>query len=839
MNSKLLVFIMCLLIALSGVACSVKNASVEKFQRDFFVGTMWWQNALNQKTAEGKPAYWNNSIFSELNAKFASVIFRLRDEEIAKQINGGKKVSNMNVSGWVQPYKLAQAAIDSAQAGLEEAIAMGIMVLPSVNSLMFCSTAYEDLGLNPDDFYGKLANGKYPAYGTYKDCYLSCISNPNWINVMKDVSERFAKAGYCGIYFDLFPYGSGAGLLCHCDYCESRWAEESKKIFGKAKEIPITLSYTTGNVEQDAICMQFLLWRYKELQYFMDAAEKAGQKHNRNFYAYINSSVDNLSNQKLLLNGMYQMTSELHQLVLGNTSGLYLYRIAEALGERTPVWAHFNGPTQYSKGQYQTATLVAESYAGGGSTILFATNVEQRPYSIEHSKFLNENRNAYENTVSIAETAIFYSWEDHQFIQIGSHTNASGVGWDKNPARRVSETLAQAGIPFDYISYEKNEKNLLGALCSYKTVILPELKLVNDKMVKAFRNYVEQGGQLLVLGSSCGTHEYSKDEHVLISRAKAIDFNEWDKGDGKISQINNYLKSTNSPAMARATQELKNAFETFGMYDQVKVSENRKGFIESTIRSDIDENVYLNLINFGAGNSDSDYEDTPYHVSLSLPEDMLNGNISVKFDQLYVGKDFANDLIIEQCRIINGRLELHGNFSLYTLVTISKTDKPLTAIGPEKALTIEIKEESEIINVHVTGAKINPNSNMVHVTFDAPVDLEKGALTWYYIDTNGSVAGNENIFPVLQNAGPKIYGGKGYKSDYTWYATFNSDSSKAEIIPDGLILVVEVKKDKVYQLMLDGNNNPVYTNGNLGEDIRLYLNSTDKDTKATFAPGDK
>jgi hypothetical protein len=97
---------------------------------------------------------------------------------------------------------------------------------------------------------------------------------------------------------------------------------------------------------------------------------------------------------------------------------------------------------------------------------------------------------------NLSEVALFDSWDSNWVRFVRSFNQEAGI-WDTpvpcDPAFFVwAKLLTAANIQFDVIS-----ENNLDRLSRYKTVILPDLLLLEDPTVQALDQYVQAGGNLL------------------------------------------------------------------------------------------------------------------------------------------------------------------------------------------------------------------------------------------------------------------------------------------------------------------------------------------------------
>ena len=130
--------------------------------------------------------------------------------------------------------------------------------------------------LDPELYYGKKADGSnIPNNGWQKGNYMSCLLNPHWQKWEKYITAAYARAGYDGVFADLFPYIQGEGVLCSCDYCKEAWRVYSTERFGEAKPFPeraINPETTEGR--------EFFQFRLEKLSDFIKLLQNEGRKYN-------------------------------------------------------------------------------------------------------------------------------------------------------------------------------------------------------------------------------------------------------------------------------------------------------------------------------------------------------------------------------------------------------------------------------------------------------------------------------------------------------------------------------------------------------------------------------
>jgi len=113
-----------------------------------------------------------------------------------------------------------------------------------------------------------------------------------------------------------------------------------------------------------------------------------------------------------------------------------------------------------------------------------------------------------------------------------------------------------------------------------------------------------------------------------------------------------------------ARPALLDAFETLGLYDQIRVTEEINGKVETTIRSDAyDQRWWVHLINYNTGGK---IEEKPYKVTISIPE----GQIVTDVVPSCAFRDIDNMQFNWEFK--EGKLTVSGIFDIHTMLTIYK-----------------------------------------------------------------------------------------------------------------------------------------------------------------------
>ncbi len=552
---------------------------------------VWWRKL--SKTRHGELAYWDTARFRTFKVNWVSVSYRPLDDR-----------NNYLGTSWVIPPPLMKQVMKRARAGLKEAHRDGIQVIGTTDSIQFNPQVMRLAGINPDQLHGRTLTGEKIPFDAYqKGNHLSCLMNPYWQEIEEEIGRAHARAGFDGLFLDLFPYIIKEGILCGCEHCRNGWATYSEKVFGERKDFPKGALHLKNIIDR-----VFLSWRIEALHLFMEKIQQAGRKQNPLFKVILNCNADNPCMSYLLLQGMLQPTSELGQISAGDESSIYLYRMIDSIS-RDSLFSQFNGPTQYLP-EYKYKTALAEAFAGGGALMLAVKNEAMDGINRDFTTFLVENRNAFSGSVSDAETAILFSWRDHTFLQSEPMIRTDRMLWRRNSARRAAALLASNGIPFDYLCIENGLK--AADLLPYKVLVAPELKLLDDGHAALIRDFIRKGGKLLCLGPF-GTFKtdglnYIENKADYLSRwthenAKES-YREFIFESGKIVTIAHYLKGENEMEL-KPTFEFDKGMAFLELDAQLKVRNNGNGHIASVIRKN-GKSRFIHLIRYGCSGKSGD-----------------------------------------------------------------------------------------------------------------------------------------------------------------------------------------------------------------------------------------
>ncbi|MBR6709129.1 MAG: beta-galactosidase trimerization domain-containing protein, partial [Clostridia bacterium] len=459
-----------------------------------------------------------------------------------------------------------------------------------------------------------------------------------------------------------------------CQYCKEAWAAYSLEKLGKEVPIPVkapdfqtTISRCFYNFRSDA-CLNFIL----------DLREEA-QKINPEFTIWPNSALNGAQAMQRLLGGVDTMITEFGSMSLlhcGEESTMYMYRYYEAIYEHLPLLSQINSTSEQVPNDYQYYTCYAEAIANGGNMMVYVGGKVIKRYPsviLPYNEIVDANIDAFTQSKSIAATAVLHSLDN---LNTYNARNTGSISTYKNAPRRAAALLASNGIPYDFIAVEK-EGLSIEDFKRYKTIIIPEVQLISLDLKAMLEEYMNAGGQLLILGDRFATNYIA--ENGLDYPAYEYDlFESWtgtkyqgcpdnmifSYGAGKILACRRYANGTADEESMTARAALLNAFEMLGLYDQIRVTEEINGKVETTIRSDATgQRWWVHLINYNTGGK---IEEKPYTVTISIPEgqtvlDVVPSCAFRKLDKMQFSWEFKD-----------GKLTVSGIFDIHTMLTIYK-----------------------------------------------------------------------------------------------------------------------------------------------------------------------
>ncbi len=642
-------------------------------KKDFYTPLYDWYRKT-QRTYDGEGfTYWNNNVAKKLSCNWICVYpagkYKTKDE-------------------WATNAFILDIdrIIEYTADGLADSHRFGIKVMTSAPVVEIFDETYKDYGIDPDQF--KMVKPD----GTLADIYdntqglkfgYACYENEKFIAMITEYTEKVAKAGFDGCLYDGFNFAYPPNYYCSCEGCKNAWAKYSADLYGEALPFP-TPRRLYNMMDSDEKARAFCHFRLSSLADFYLMLRDAGRKYNPEFEVYTNSTMYDMGMAYFYLRGLDVTTSEFKDTTkLGTDSTLFMYAENEALTDKQLI-SFINRRNVQCPDDNQYYTPLFESYAAGGAMCHAEVS---RTYPIEaytektalnFMKIVSENKEAFEKTGSVADTAVLYSWRDTTYCQIKelklNYSTNLRETWELNSSRRAAALLARRGIPFDYVVAEKNPT--ASDLSRYKTVIVPELTLLDRTLEAELKKYVENGGRLLITGKEFGT-VYSGDEVGIKWDRRETDlleswvgtaygntegFATYRLGSGSISVCRDYIKLRTTEEESEATADFEKAVSELDLTSQVRVeAKPAYGYIETTLRADCyGTALRLNIINNGVPQGSDTGKNT---VSLEIPK-------GAEVKDVTALSPCTDDIGLEYS-VKDGRLTVSGSFGLYTLVTVS------------------------------------------------------------------------------------------------------------------------------------------------------------------------
>jgi hypothetical protein len=377
-------------------------------------------------------------------------------------------------------------------------------------------------------------------------CYLMDRNNPVWREYLKAIIRVQIDAGVDGIQLDeaelpitSFQYGG-----CFCKDCMKGFRQYLKDL--PADQLPTELrdidleAFHYGEwllaqgydfkTNREATPLFFEYHRYQTRQiarYFTELADYARQYATEKGRKVLVSG--NFFN--LVAHWYYAMEPKVDLIITEMRNTRYRqpawYRYVAGFAAGKPVIVAENpyggvvpnliqmlkigkGYDLFRMSLYEAAALGANMSvpygAWMGSVIQDSFNPPHE-LCVEIQKFLADHESLYSHKTA-SETAVIYSVETEFQRESGrgifadnrSNTGSSEVGlfW------QVCETLSDAAQPYDVIFFP--DGNLrpdtlnLETLSQYRTLILPDCRYLTKAQAQLLRDYLEQGGSLLVIG---------------------------------------------------------------------------------------------------------------------------------------------------------------------------------------------------------------------------------------------------------------------------------------------------------------------------------------------------
>ncbi len=643
-------------------------------KEDFYIPLYDWYRKV-QRSLDGRgQVHWNNQIAQQLSCNWINVF-----------PSGKFKTQDKSASG---AFLLdIDRIIEYTKKGIEDSHSLGIKVMTSAPIAEIFDDTWLDYGIDPTDMKTVGNDGK-PIGPDGNGISHACNNDPEWQRWLIEYTEKVAKAGYDGCLYDGYTYAYEPGYYCQCSDCKASWKAFCLETIGKELPLPTSVRVKLDAAENENTRL-FMYWRIKTQSDLYNTLLAAGRKYVDGFEVYINSTMYDIAMSYFYLNGLDVTTSEFKH-DLGHESSIFMYALNEALTDKQLISFTNVFTNQYDHiNEYYVEVMTA--YAAGGAMCeaevsrtkpmdFYVTDVTKKL-----GKILTEDRDTFKSSGNIADVAVLYSWRDQSYFQIGGFGNFYTIGgtnvrelYDNCPARRNAANLAKGGVPFAYLVAEKGIT--AEDLSAYKTVIIPEISLLDKALEDALYTYIKNGGSVIIEGEKFAT-SYSEDANAIkitdrdydvlekwtgTSYASAPDYASYTVGNGKVVVCRSYCTNTKAEKNSKLTDDMLKALSEVGV-SQVKIEKApSEGYVETTLRANAyGTELYLHLIN---ADIDGDYKAENYTVSLEIPEGATVKGVTA------ASPFYADDAEIDlKWEVKDGRIVMSGSFNIYSYMTVSLT----------------------------------------------------------------------------------------------------------------------------------------------------------------------
>ncbi|MCF7830207.1 MAG: beta-galactosidase [Candidatus Marinimicrobia bacterium] len=416
--------------------------------------------------------------------------------------------------------------------------------------------------------YGKEKTERFETWG--------CPNNPYYVRMMEGRIRAQAETGIDGSYVD---WTHIAGETCYCDYTrkafidyltESLPAEVAKEKYGTSDYENITLPKERG----DYFWMEWITFRGRSVAEFHRRLRTVARKYNPHFmisgnvfggFGYGPVAYDAAGNMEMLGAEGYDdfIYSEMQEFLdsaprrdstgtkITNSPALK-FLTAAAHNKPIIVYATEITPPIFPNSSEKVLSAMAQiniAEAEANHTI-FREKRQTPPGATRFYQFLSANEKDLVDAKLTSNIGILASLNQYLADELSFAFSASRV-------------LADEGIA--HVMLVENDL-LSGKINDIDLVMIPYLPLLSVEKQQALKNYVENGGVLLVLGESGRKNQYNvpNDRLVLAEVLGEKDYPESyvekTVGKGKIAYIPVTIPSDRFLVQAKEKGE----FTTFG-----------------------------------------------------------------------------------------------------------------------------------------------------------------------------------------------------------------------------------------------------------------------------------
>jgi hypothetical protein len=361
---------------------------------------------------------------------------------------------------------------------------------------------YEEFGFGEkpatDPIAWMVAEPRRPFLKSDMYVYVPCINHPDWQRYLKTIVRLVARSGYDGVFVDINSF------RCSCDACRALFPtylserysrRELKRLF----QFDSPDSFRLGKKGEGLLWTETLRFRGWSMARLFSILEKEGDAIRPGFLLLPNLSpmahIDGA--RRRVGNGQdvgrwattcrWLMFEEMQQVGLFGadvvSDSVLQYKFAFASGILPGLLLY------HAQDRDGVSLAMAEAGAGGGGALIqggYACPEIRTAYG----SFWRENREVLEGLQSWSQVGVCYFYDQ---LYWGNQEHLSAVF-------RIRRHLSDEHVLFDFLV----ERDLNPTtLSSYRVVIVPAVRYVSNKQVKALRDFVRAGG-VLVLTGTCG-----------------------------------------------------------------------------------------------------------------------------------------------------------------------------------------------------------------------------------------------------------------------------------------------------------------------------------------------
>ncbi len=400
---------------------------------------------------------------------------------------------------------------------------------------------YRDFGLpprpelDPAEWMQRLPDGSMkPTYGCKPDedefyppykpnlRYAACVNNPGWRTWIDSVVRLVAEVGYDGAFID-----NGSNQRCYCRFCQEKYQDflsgrytdaQIRELFGaEPGQVPLAVRPDRDEEPTLAWVESQRFWRESVYEH-QQAMRRAGEEVNDRFILFPNGGHNRSETVKQSFRDTNYVMYELSLGDYGTHPGLVRSRIVEDIYMN--VRNHHIWQLKYTQATREGVSALLLTRAGYPTTkAAFALNPLAaalgnaeaaafgsgagfllRPRWNEYADVLNryraffeENAEAYTGLVPHAQVGVA-AFGEQNFYEHSDHIAM---------VERLCEELSAEHVLFDLVTEELFTAD---HLAQFGTVIFPDVKYASPEQLEALSDYVEGGGQAVVIGGA-PTHD--------------------------------------------------------------------------------------------------------------------------------------------------------------------------------------------------------------------------------------------------------------------------------------------------------------------------------------------